>query len=410
MPHKFRAFVAGFGSGKTWVGGCSICSHFYKHPGLTQGYFAPTYPHIRDIFYPTIEEVASTFGFRVKINQSNKEVHFYRGNVFYGTVICRSMERPQTIVGFKIANAVADELDLLPKDKAALAWRKIIARMRYKNDAVRNGVDVTTTPEGFMFVYQQFVEEIRIKPELKDMYGLIQASTYDNELNLPKDYISSLLQSYPESLREAYLNGVFTNLKQGTVYRSFDRKSLKCITSEVEKSGEPLHIGMDFNVGKMAAVVHVIRNGRPYAVNEFMNYLDTPEMIKAIKSKFPGHHITVYPDASGGNRKSQDANASSATDLALLRNAGFSVVSGSKNPLVRDRILSMNLAFEEGYYVNVERCPVYVKCLEQQAYDSNGEPDKKNDHDHANDAAGYFISFRYPINHNRLAFLRLKGI
>jgi hypothetical protein len=31
-------------------------------PKINQGYFAPTYPQIRDIFYPTIEEVAFDWG------------------------------------------------------------------------------------------------------------------------------------------------------------------------------------------------------------------------------------------------------------------------------------------------------------------------------------------------------------
>src|SRR5690606_39380984 len=77
LPHKFRAYVAGFGSGKTWVGCSGICAHFWQWPGINQGYFAPTYPQIRDIFYPTMEEVAETMGLRVEINESNKELHFY---------------------------------------------------------------------------------------------------------------------------------------------------------------------------------------------------------------------------------------------------------------------------------------------------------------------------------------------
>ena len=28
LPNKFRAFVAGFGSGKTWVGCANLCLHF----------------------------------------------------------------------------------------------------------------------------------------------------------------------------------------------------------------------------------------------------------------------------------------------------------------------------------------------------------------------------------------------
>jgi hypothetical protein len=50
LPHKYKAYVAGFGSGKTFVGCVGICMHFWQWPGISQGYFAPTYPQIRDIF------------------------------------------------------------------------------------------------------------------------------------------------------------------------------------------------------------------------------------------------------------------------------------------------------------------------------------------------------------------------
>ncbi len=72
MPHKFKAYIAGFGSGKTWVGCGGICKGIWEHPGINQGYFAPTYPQIRDIFYPTVEEVAADWGLNVKINEGNK--------------------------------------------------------------------------------------------------------------------------------------------------------------------------------------------------------------------------------------------------------------------------------------------------------------------------------------------------
>ena len=186
LPHKFRGFVAGFGSGKTWVGCAALCKHVWEWPGINSGYFAPTYPQIRDIFFPTIEEVAFDWGLKVKTKESDKEVEFYSGGQYRSTTICRSMEKPQTIVGFKIGHALVDELDVLPSLKAEHAWRKIIARMRYNEIGLKNGVDVTTTPEGFKFVYQQFVKQLREKPSLQGMYGLVQASTFDNELNLPR--------------------------------------------------------------------------------------------------------------------------------------------------------------------------------------------------------------------------------
>lgn len=406
LPHKFRGFVAGFGSGKTWVGCAGLGKHFWEWPKVNAGYFAPTYSQIRDIFYPTMEEVAADWGLRTEINQGNHEVHVYSGRRYRGTVICRSMEKPQTIVGFKIGHALVDELDVLAATKAQQAWRKIIARMRYNVAGLKNGVDVTTTPEGFKFVYQQFVKQLREKPRLQGMYGLVQASTFDNELNLPDDYIESLMESYPEQLIRAYLNGQFVNLTSGTIYHAYDRRLNG--SDETRQPGEPLFIGMDFNVGKMSAVVHVKRLGLPHAVDEIMQGHDTPDMIRRIKERYwlfdgndyrPTCEIRIYPDASGDSRKSVNA---STTDLALLKQAGFMVIANASNPPVKDRINAMNALFcnaqgERRYRVNPNTCPTYAECLEQQVWADSGEPDKSQGVDHANDAAGYFIHKEFPI-------------
>lgn len=399
MPHKFRAYVAGFGSGKTWVGCTAIAEHFWEWPGINQGYFAPTYPHIRDIFYETMEEVAFIMGLRVVINQANHEVAAYEGRKYRGTVICRSMEHPQKIVGFKIGHALIDELDVMPLIKAEMAWRKIIARMRYKVPGLKNGVDVTTTPEGFKFVYQQFVKQLSEKPALREMYGLIQASTYDNALNLPDDYIPSLRESYPPQLINAYLRGKFVNLTSGSVYPEFDR--VKNHTDESLAEGEPLHVGMDFNVLKMAAVGYVIRDGEPRAVTELTEVRDTPAMAKLLKERFKdkGHHVKIYPDASGQNTSSKNASES---DLSILKSYGFQIEVNSTNPAVKDRLNSVNALIlnDQGkrrLKVNTRLCPVFTEALEQQPYDKNGEPDKTTGHDHVNDAGGYPLVKMFPI-------------
>lgn len=389
---KFRAFVGGFGSGKTWVGCGGIAKHCYEFPRVNSGYFAPTYGQIRDIFYPTVEESLHDWGLRTRVRVANHEVEVYRGRVFMGQILCRSMEDPGSIVGFKIGHALTDEIDTMAMPKATDAWRKIIARMRYNVAGLRNGIDVVTTPEGFRFVYGAFVRAVRERPDLAGMYGLVQASTYENEVNLPADYIPSLLASYPPALIDAYINGQFVNLQTGTVYAQYNRKLNGC--SDTVQPGEILHIGMDFNVGKMAGIIHVKRNGLPRAVDEIMNGYDTPDMIRKIKERFwtyeggrytPSRQIFVYPDASGGSRKSVNA---SETDIALLKTAGFTVKAPAANPPVKDRINAMNGMFlnsegERRYLVNADLCPTYADALEQQAWAANGEPDKSTGHDHA---------------------------
>lgn len=404
LPNKFRAFVAGFGSGKTWVGSSGLCKHSWEWPRVNAGYFAPSYPQIRDIFYPTIDEVAHEWGLKVKIHESNKEVHLFSGRKYRNTILCRSMENPGEIVGFKIGHSLIDELDVMKPDKAATAWRKIIARMRYKIDGLKNGVDVTTTPEGFRFVYRQWVKSVRDNPDLAKLYGLVQASTYDNEANLPAGYIESLRESYPPQLIDAYLNGQFVNLTSGAVYPNFDRRENN--TTQIEQPGEALHIGMDFNVLNMHAEVSVIREGLPITVAEIAGVRDTPTMARVLKDRYASgdtkHSITIYPDASGQNTSSKNASES---DLSILRSAGFTIRAETRNPSVRDRVLSVNAMLlndrgERRWKINTDRCPKLTEALEQQAYDAAGEPDKSTGFDHPVDAIGYFMHQRYPIVRN----------
>lgn len=391
MDTKFRAYVGGFGSGKTFVGCIDLLNFFAKHPGTRQGYFGPSYPSIRDIFYPTFEEAAHMMGFTVVTREANKEVHVYRCGKYYGTVICRSMDNPASIVGFKISRALCDELDVLNSDKAKQAWNKIIARMRLVISGVQNSIGVTTTPEGFKFVYQQF------KESPTKSYSMVQASSYENEKYLPPDYIESLLETYDSELIKAYLGGDFVNLTGGQVYKQYSRSNESI--EVVEDTDQTLSIGMDFNVTDMAACVFVYRDGAPHCVDEFTKLYDTSDMIEHIKMRYPDKKIVVYPDASGKNRKS---NAADETDIKLLKQAGFRVKAKDSNPRVKTRVNSVNAMFcnskgDHRLFVNKSKCQETHKCLEQQIYNEQGEPDKKGGKDHQNDAFGYFIAYEHPI-------------
>lgn len=401
LPHKYRAYVGGFGSGKTFSGCLDLGTFALKHPGVPQGYFAPTYPLIRDIFYMTMEEAWQLLGesvggtFTVDIKDSNKEVHLYADGEHYGTIICRTMDKPANIVGFKIARALVDEIDVMDEKKATQAWNKIIARLRYNVPGVVNGIGVTTTPEGFKFAYKRF------KKEPGKHYGMVQASTFENQQFLPDDYIDSLRDSYPGGLIDAYLLGEFVNLEGGTVYNQFDHKLNA--SQEVATDKDKLIIGLDFNVQHMAARVFVYRNGKRelHCVDEFDELYDTRDMIEHIKIRYPNRErdITIYPDASGKNRKTVGADTS---DIQQLKDAGFKVKAKDANPRVKSRINSVNAMFCNGQgvrslFVNVEKCPNTVEGLSQQIYNDRGEPDKSAGVDHGNDAFGYPIVYEHPI-------------
>ena len=391
----FPCFLGGFGSGKTAAAiarAMALKSHFRS---CDIAYYLPTYPLVEDIAYRRFPELCERKGWAYRLNKASSFIEFPNA----GRIVFRTMENPHRIVGYEVAHSIVDELDTLTIDKAREVWNKIIARNRQKC-GMANTVAVATTPEGFRFVYERWVKN------KAPGYVLYRAKTMDNAAHLPDGYIDNLRNSYPANLLMAYLDGEFVNLTAGSVYPEFDR-ALNASSEEI-KPNETLHIGMDFNVTKMSAIVHVLRNDEPHAVAELLDVFDTPSMAKLIKARYKdaGHSVMVYPDASGNSRKSNNASES---DLSILRQHGLSVCVNPTNPAVKDRVLSMNrMLHHEGerkYRINPDACPHYVEALEKQAYDRNGEPDKSTGLDHCIDAGGYFIAYRYPIQ-KRLAVVQ----
>lgn len=393
---KFPAFVAGFGTGKSEVM-CNdaLLDSIEGGSNSLIALYEPTYDLVRLILAPRMEEKLLDWGVRYKYNKSENII--YTSSSQLGDFVLRTLDNPSRIVGYESFRAKIDELDTLKKEHAQEAWNKIIARNRQNPDTyVRrtnkpiNTVAAFTTPEGFRFVYDRW------KRNPTENYKMVQASTLSNPF-LPDDYVDSLRSTYPEQLIEAYIKGEFVNLKGGTVYRVFDRRLNS--TDITENDFESLHVGMDFNVGKMSAIIHVEREGDPIAVNEIFGLLDTEEMIAELNRLYPGRTIYVYPDSSGKNRKSVNA---SETDISKLEDAGFMLRYESVNPFVRDRINAMNAMLCNGagvrrYKINTNKCPRYTDDLEQQVYNKQGEPDKAHDQDHMPDAGGYYIAYSFPI-------------
>lgn len=386
---SYPAMVAGFGAGKTEAAILRSITGLLDYPDLNRGFYEPTYDLIRMIAWPRFEAMLNEMGISFKLEKS--PINQIRLEGCEGKIIFRSMDNAQRIIGYEHADADIDELDTLKRDDAAYVWRQIIARNRQrKPDGKANTIGVTTTPEGFKFVYEAW----RKKP--MSGYQIIQAPTSSNLANLPEGYIDSLTDIYPAHLLKAYIEGEFVNLTSGTVYSSFDRKMHD--SQEIIKDNEPLFIGCDFNVTKQAATIYVQRNGgKEWHVVEELSYMyDTPEMVRIMQDRWQskGHKIYIYPDASGGSRKTVNASIS---DIALLEQAGFTVRAKKTNPAVRDRVMATNSAFSHGkLYVNAANCPNTAECLENQAY-KNGEPDKTSGYDHQNDATTYPIAYEMPI-------------
>ena len=391
--------VAGYGAGKSQAGAVRLLMLALQYEGMSFAFVEPTFDLVRLIAWPRFTGLLDEWGIKHSLNKGTSILEIENGS----NIIFRSGDNPERLVGFEVADAVVDEADTLRPQQAAEVWHKMLGRARQrKPDGKKNTVAAVSTPEGFGWMYETFGRELR------PGYELIRAPTSSNPY-LPAGYLDTLTATYPANLLLAYSEGQFVNLTSGSIYAEFDR-ALNRSTETIQVS-DHLHIGMDFNVGQMAGAVFVLRDGDPHGVDEITGVLDTPAMIATIKSRYQGHSIMVYPDASGGGRRSNNASES---DISLLRSAGFTILAPAANPPVKNRILAMNQMIHcEGVRrlkVNVDRCPMLVEALEKQAYDKNGEPDKTSGLDHINDACGYLIHYKFPVAGRGISRVRIGGV
>lgn len=432
---KYKLFVGGFGSGKSFTLALCAVSDIINFPGANVAVYAPTFDLLSLIAMPYILQMLDDGGYEVKVN-NQKHIFEVKG---YGKIIFRSMDNPTSIVGYEVFRSHCDEMDTLTEKKATDAWNKIIARNRqkifvYDEDGCKipifnkdgtqkkkqkvlqweehkNRVSAYTTPEGFRFAYKRWVKNK--KPG--DDYQHYKVSTRSNP-HLPDDYIDSLKSTYSSELIDAYIDGEFTNLTSGRVYRKFDRELNR--SYEEVKGNETLHVGMDFNIEHGAAVVHVKRKSGDHAVDQIVNSYDTDDTIRILKERYPNNVIFVYPDASGKKRSSGASNGidtqgkATATDIAKLKRAGFNIIVNFSNPLIKDRVAAvqsriLNGKGERKYFVNIEKCPDVVETLEQQVYE-NGLPDKKSGLDHVGDSIGYYVCKVHPIERPSSGFTGSK--
>jgi len=379
----FPAIVGGLGSGKTQAGVSRLIIRMLSHKKRV-AYYMPTYDLLKLRAIPEFQRVFAELGIKTNLNKSDYELKV-KG---YGSVIFRSYDNPDRIVAYEVADSIVDELDTLKKEDAAKVWRKITERNRQRSP-LGNTIGCVTTPDQGIhgFIYQKWVKVAA------PGYAIIKAPTYSNPY-LDDDYIPNIRANYDPLMADMYIEGEFVSLNDKKVYHFYNRQ--RHYTPRTIQQGDWLHVSIDFNIGGCCATVWVIENNKPKAVDEFVSH-DTQDFVNNL-SRYAGHKITVYPDASGGANRTNAAES----DIKIIERNGYSVDAPSMNPAVRDRINAFNaLLAHDRIEINSDKCPNLANALEVQGYTEKGEPEKFNDHpavDDWVDSSGYFIHRRFPIN------------
>lgn len=386
---KHPLLVGGYGSGKTQAFIQRSVDQHVKNRGYVGLMAEPTYPMIRDVLLPDLENYLQKSGIRYKFRRDEMSI-----TSRYGKILLRSAENYRRWASLNLAWGGLDEIALL-RDSGA--WLMLLSRLR---KGLTLSAHATTTPEGFNFVYDMWEDDPG------EGYELIRADTRDN-IYLPEEYIKSLLQNYDERLVLQYMRGLFVNINAGLIYHAYDEELNAC-TTKIDPRREIL-VGMDFNVNPMACILAQEQEGdRVDFCRELVQpNSNTEKLCKTLLDEYPGAGFTVYPDSTGKNKRSVGR-----TDFGIIKKVLGDQLIGlkypPKNPFVRDRFNSVNAMFcnSDGHrrlFVNKEGCPELVKDIRMitHPYDDYKKAKANKDRTHASDAGGYLIHKRYPVVGNK---------
>ena len=375
---RFRTVVAGRRFGKTFLSTIEILRAAIGGKNRNVWYIAPTYSSAKEIAWNMlIQTIPEEYIY--KTNETALTIKLINGSA----IALKGAEKPNNLRGRALDFVGLDEFaDMRPE-----TWSEVI---RPSLSDRQGSCIFIGTPKGRNHFYDIWADALTGK----DNWESFQYTTIDGG-NVPPDEIEQAKNDLDiRTFNQEYCAEFVTY--SGLIYYAFSRE-LSVVN--VDDNGGTLHIGMDFNIDPMSAVV-CLRHGQDLQIiDELVLYgSNTDEVVAEIKDRYPNRSIIIYPDPASRQRKT---SAGGRTDLSILQNAGFSVKAKKAHPLVRDRINAVNSRLLSGdgerHLFVSPKCKQTIKSLERQTYKEGTSIPNKDGFDHMNDALGYLVEYLFPI-------------
>jgi len=377
---RFRVLISGRRFGKTW-----ICIHemakFARYPKSKVWYVCPTYRMAKDIVWNDLVDKMTKHKWIKKVNHSDLKITLRNGS----EISLRGADNENSLRGVGLNFLIMDEF----ADIKEHAYYEVLrATLSDKNGSAL----FCGTPRGYgNWSYNLFTKE-----KDDDQWQSFQYTTLEGG-QVSKQEIEQAKSDLDERTFAQEYQASFVNYA-GQIYYNFDRND-SVIDKYTPKTAE-IHIGMDFNIDPMSAVIAEVIGNNIIIYDEIVIYSsNTDEMVQEIKHRYKDKHIYIYPDPAAKQRKT---SAGGTTDIAILKNAGFNLRVRNAHPLIRDRINAVNTKLKNAngkrtlFIAN--NCKNVLKSIERQIYkEGTVIPDKDNNYDHMNDALGYLVEYLYPV-------------
>ena len=375
---RFRTIVAGRRFGKTFFCIGEIMQSAISGKDRNVWYVAPTYGSAKEIAWDMLINTIP-FEYISKTNESSLTLRLINGSV----ISLKGAEKPNNLRGRALDFVVLDEFaDMRPE-----AWYEVIRPSL--SDRQGSAVFIGT-PKGRNHFYDLWAKGM----DGANDWSSFQYTTLQGG-NVPPEEIEAARNDLDErTFNQEYCAEFVTY--SGLIYYGFSRE---LSVFDCSDNGGTIHIGMDFNLDPMSAVMCIRKGEKLYAFDEIVMYgSNTDEMVAEIKDRYPNREIIVYPDPASRQRKT---SAGGRTDLSILQNGGFMVKAKKSHALVRDRINAMNsrlLSSSGDRHLFVSpKCKHTIKSLERQTYKEGTSIPNKDGFDHMNDAFGYLVEYLFPV-------------
>ena len=377
-PSRFISVVAGRRFGKTFLSTGKILEQAIKGRDRNVWYVAPTYGAAKEIAWDMLITTIPP-EYIYKTNETSLTLKLINGSV----IALKGAEKPNNLRGRSLDYVVLDEFaDMRPE-----AWSEVL---RPSLSDRQGGALFIGTPKGRNHFYDIWAKGI----DGDNDWSSFQYTTLQGG-NVLEEEVSAARNDLDERTFQQEYEAAFVNYS-GIIYYAFNReKSVK----RIEDTGGTLHIGLDFNIDPMSAVVCLRHGNDLLAIDEIVMYgSNTDEMVAEIKSRYSDRPVIIYPDPASRQRKT---SAGGRTDLSILQNAGFAVKSKNSHALVRDRINAVNSRLRSSggdrYLFIDPKCKHTIKSLERQTYKEGTSQPNKDGFDHMNDALGYLVEYLFPL-------------
>jgi len=407
---KFRAYVGGYGSGKTYCGSWEAFMLSMQYPGTVGVVCRNSYPELRDstraTFFKVLAEITeiitgkpgdpfepTTCPLVKSFSRSGNELVFQmmEGQT-PSTILFRSLDTPEKFKSLEIGWGWIDEAS----DSNEQAFLLLSGRLRHTSQAGGHTIFLTTNPCNTRhWLYRRFVEE------KNEGTSLFMAPTSENPY-LPEGYEDELRRTLPVEMVRRYVEGEFGSVPEGqSVYPGFCKK--KHVEKVVYNPQLPIVRSWDFGLRHPACLIGQINKDRLIILaeiqgeNELIN--DFGRRVKEFCSREFGQAVyRDYCDPAG----KQKSDKSPHTSIEVLNGMGVHPQCSAQHIL--DGILIVGMLLQDrpdgeaGLIVDPS-CRILIEGFEggyhyPKKYDGRGgdpNPEKDGYYDHLQDTLRYLV-------------------